>query len=86
MHPDVMPLLADLLRSASTNCQVIVTTHSPDLVDQFTADPEAVVVCERGFDGDTQLKRLATEELKDWLSEYRLGAMWQKGVIGGNRW
>ena len=86
MHPDVMPLLADLLRSASERAQVIVTTHSPDLVDQFTGDPEAVVVCERGFDGDTQLKRLASEELKDWLSEYRLGEMWQKGVIGGNRW
>ena len=86
MHPDVMPLLADLLRSASERAQIIVTTHSPGLVDQFTGDPEAVVVCERGFDGDTQLKRLSSEELKDWLSEYRLGEMWQKGVIGGNRW
>ena len=86
MHPDVMPLLADLLRSASERTQVIVTTHSPDLVDQFTGDPDAVVVCERGFDGDTQLKRLSSEELKDWLADYRLGEMWQKGVIGGNRW
>ena len=86
MHPDVMPLLADLLRSASERTQVIVTTHSPDLVDQFTGDPDAVVVFERGFDGDTQLKRLSSEELKDWLAEYRLGEMWQKGVIGGNRW
>ena len=86
MHPDVMPLLADLLRSASERTQVIVTTHSPDLVDQFTVEPDAVVVCERGFDGGTQLKRLSSEELKDWLAEYRLGEMWQKGVIGGNRW
>ena len=86
MHPDVMPLLADLLRSASERTQVIVTTHSPDLVDQFTVEPDAVVVCERGFDGGTQLKRLSSEELKEWLTEYRLGEMWQKGVIGGNRW
>ena len=86
MHPDVMPLLADLLRSASDRTQVIVTTHSPDLVDQFTGDPGAVVVCERGFDGDTQLKRLSSEDLKGWLEEYRLGELWQKGVIGGNRW
>ena len=86
MHPDVMPLLADLLRSASERTQVIVTTHSPNLVDQFTGDPDAVVVCERGFDGDTQLKRLSSEELKDWLAEYKLGEMWRKGVIGGNRW
>ena len=86
MHPDVMPLLASLLRSASERTQVIVTTHSPDLVDQFTGEPDAVVVCERGFDGDTQLKRLSAEELEEWLKEYRLGEIWQKGVVGGNRW
>ena len=86
MHPDVMHLLADLLRSASERTQVIVTTHSPDLVDQFTDDPDAVLVCERGFEGDTQLKRLSRDELKAWLDEYRLGEMWRKGVIGGNRW
>ena len=86
MHPDAMEMLSDLLRSASERTQVVVTTHSPDLVDQFTGEPEAVVVCERGFDGDTQMKRLSGEELEEWLAEYRLGEMWQKGVLGGNRW
>ena len=86
MHPDVMHLLSGLLRSASERTQVIVTTHSPDLVDQFTDDPAAVLVCERGFDGDSQLKRLSRDQLKTWLDEYRLGEMWRKGVIGGNRW
>ena len=86
LHPDVMPLLADLLRSASERTQIIVTTHSPDLVDQFTTDPENVMVCEREFDNDTQLKRLSRDELEDWLKVYRLGEIWQKGVIGGNRW
>ena len=86
MHPDVMHLLADLLRSASERTQIVVTTHSPDLVDQFTQDPDAVLVCERGFDGDTQLNRLSRDELKAWLDEYRLGEVWRKGVIGGNRW
>lgn len=86
LHPDAMPLLAELLRSASERAQIIVTTHSPDLVDQFTTDPENVMVCERGFDNDTQLKRLSREELEDWLKDYRLGEIWQKGVIGGNRW
>lgn len=86
LHPDAMPLLADLLTSASERTQVIVTTHSPDLVDQFTEYPDAIVVCERGFDGDTQMNRLSGEELKGWLEDYRLGEVWQKGVIGGNRW
>lgn len=86
LHPDAMPLLADLLRAASERAQLIITTHSPDLVDQFTGYPDAIVVCERGFDGDTQMNRLSGEELEGWLEEYRLGEVWQKGVIGGNRW
>lgn len=86
LHPDAMPLLADLLRRASERSQVVITTHSPDLVDQFTSEPDSVVVCERGFDGDTQFRRLAQDDLKDWLADYRLGEIWKKGVIGGNRW
>ncbi len=86
LHPNAMPLLADLLRGASERTQVIVTTHSPDLVDQFTVDPDVIMVCERGFDGDTQLKRLPEDELNEWLEDYRLAELWKKGVIGGNRW
>ena len=86
LHPDAMPMLADLLERASERTQIIATTHSPDLVDQFTTNPDAVVVCERGFDGDTQLKRLSEDELNEWLEDYRLAELWKKGVIGGNRW
>ena len=86
LHPDAMPMLAELLEYASERTQIIATTHSPDLVDQFTTNPDAVVVCERGFDGDTQLKRLSEDELNEWLEDYRLAELWKKGVIGGNRW
>jgi predicted ATPase len=86
MHPDAIPLLAELLRTMSERTQVVITTHSPELVDQFTSEPEAVIVCERGFEGDTQLRRLSRDELADWLSDYRLGELWKKGVLGGNRW
>ena len=86
LHPDAMPMLADLLEYASERTQIIATTHSPDLVDQFTTNPGTVVICERGFDGDTQLKRLSEDELNDWLEDYRLAELWKKGVIGGNRW
>ena len=86
MHPDAMPLLADMLQSAAERTQLIVTTHSPELVDQFTAEPSAVLVCERDFGGDTQLKRQSSGELEHWLNDYRLGDLWRKGAIGGNRW
>ncbi len=86
LHPDAMQILADLLDQASERTQLIITTHSPDLVDQFTAEPDAVVVCERGFDGDTEFNRLSEDNLREWLADYRLAELWKKGVIGGNRW
>jgi predicted ATPase len=85
LHPDVLPTLADLLREASERCQLIVTTHSSTLVDAMTSTPEAVIVCEKGEDGSV-FRRLDREQLKPWLEKYRLGALWTRGDIGGNRW
>jgi predicted ATPase len=86
LHPDVIPLVAELLRDASQRTQLIVTTHSRDLIDQFTDEPESVVVCERGFDSATQMSRLSKPDLEEWLERYTLGQLWEKGEIGGTRW
>ena len=84
-HPDVMPILAELLVDASSRTQLIVTTHSPELVDEFSGTPESVLVCERTEQG-TQMQRLDAKRLQKWLTRYRLGELWQKGEIGGTRW
>jgi predicted ATPase len=85
LHPDILPHLATLLREASTRTQLIVTTHSDILVDAFTEDPDAVIVCEKR-DGATYLKRLDAGELQPWLETYRLGDLWTRGEVGGTRW
>lgn len=85
LHPDLMPTMAELLIDASERMQLIVTTHSADLVDEFTSNPEVVVVVERGAEG-TSLQRQQADELKVWLEEYRLGQLWRRGDIGGTRW
>jgi predicted ATPase len=85
LHPDILPKVADLLRTASEKTQIIVTTHSEILVDAMTETPEAVVVCSK-TDGQTSMERLSSEHLCEWLKKYRLGALWTKGEIGGNRW
>ena len=85
LHPDVLPNLAKLLEEASTRCQLIITTHSDVLVDSFTENPEAVMVAEKADNG-TQLNRLNKEQLRPWLEKYRLGELWTRGDIGGNRW
>jgi predicted ATPase len=86
LHPDALRLVAEVLVEASEHTQLIVTTHSEALVDALTHRPESVLVCERDIDNGTQFKRLAQDELDEWLEHYTLGELWRKGEIGGGRW
>lgn len=86
LHPDLIRKLAELLKEASERTQIVLTTHSVELVNQFSDQPESVVVCERSLqDGSTQLQRLEPDALSVWLQKYRLGEAWQAGALGGNR-
>jgi predicted ATPase len=86
LHPDALRLVAEVLVEASELTQLIITTHSEALVDALSDRPESVLVCERDFDNGTQFKRLAQDELDEWLQHYTLGELWRKGEIGGGRW
>lgn len=85
LHPDVLPVLADLMKEASNRCQLVVTTHSDVLVDAMTDQPESILVCERSPEG-TMLTRLNADDLQPWLEHYRLGELWTRGDLGGTRW
>jgi predicted ATPase len=80
MHPYAIELLAALMRQASKETQIIAATQSSLLLDQF--DPEDVLVADR-VDGATQIRRLEREPLSDWLKEYSLGQLWEKGEFAG---
>ncbi len=85
LHPDMLPTLARLLREASERTQLIVTTHSPILIDALSDTPESILVCEQTEEGAT-IQRLDADELKPWLEKYRLGQLWMRGDLGGTRW
>jgi len=85
LHPDLINHVADALRFASEKTQLIVTTHSTTLVDAFSDDPEAILVCDK-LDGCSRVHRLDAQHLKPWLERYRLGTLWTSGEIGGTRW
>ena len=85
LHPDMIHEVAKLLIAASERMQIIVTTHSDLLVEEFTEMPEAVMVCEKE-DGASHFRRLETSKLGAWLKDYSLGEIWRRGHIGGNRW
>jgi len=85
LHPDLVHELGKLLLLASTRMQLIVTTHSDTLIEEFSDTPEVVVVCEKEK-GSSRFRRLDAEQLKAWLEEYTLGVLWTKGQLGGTRW
>jgi predicted ATPase len=85
LHPDMIHEMGKLLVDASTRMQIIVTTHSDRLVEEFTERPEAVIVCEKET-GASTFRRLDAQQLSSWLEEYSLGELWTKGQLGGTRW
>ncbi|MBL8956548.1 MAG: AAA family ATPase, partial [Myxococcaceae bacterium] len=85
LHPDLMPKLAELLRVASGDRQLVVTTHSDTLIDALQDTPEAILVCER-HGGSTTIERLKQPALSEWMKKYSLGQLWTRGDLGGTRW
>lgn len=80
LHPYAIQVLAGLVRSASERTQVILSTQSVSLVNQF--EPEDLVVVDRS-EGASVFRRLSTEDTKDWLEGYSLGELWEKNIFGG---
>ena len=80
LHPSAITILAGLLLKASTRSQVIVSTQSVSLVNEF--DSESIIVVEK-HERETVFKRLDSKVLESWLDEYSLGDLWDKNIIGG---
>lgn len=80
LHPYAITMLASLLKMASKRTQVIVSTQSVTLVNQFV--PDDIVVVDRDDRGST-LRRPTAAEAADWLDDYSLGELWEKNIIGG---
>jgi predicted ATPase len=82
LHPFALTLLANLFEVAArrTSQQVIVSTQSAPLVNEF--EPEDVIVVERA-EGESVFRRLDSAKLSGWLEDYTLGELWQKNVFGG---
>jgi predicted ATPase len=80
LHPSAVCIIAALLKQASLHCQVLVATQSPTLLNEF--EPQDVIVVDRE-DGKSTFSRLNPERLQEWLTEYSLGELWQKNIVGG---
>ena len=64
LHPYAITMLANLVRAAATETQVILSSQSALLLDHF--QPEDVLVADLE-QGATTLKRLQSQDLAVWL-------------------
>lgn len=80
LHPYAINVLANLIKSASEEHQLIISTQSVELVNEF--DAEDLIVVDKVNSAST-FKRLDLKELSVWLSEYSLGDLWKKNLLGG---
>lgn len=80
LHPFAIAVLAGLMNSTSQEHQLIVSTQSVELVNEFDAE-DLIVVDKRG--GASTFKRPDSEALSEWLAEYSLGELWKKNLLGG---
>jgi len=80
LHPSAINKLAAIIKSASLKSQIILSTQSINLLDQFS--PEDIIVVDRKENQST-FSRLEKSALENWIKEYSIGELWSKNVIGG---
>jgi predicted ATPase len=71
IHPGVLPALAEAFKEASLRTQIIVTTHSPELVDQFEPSQIRVVWAPDGLTRISNVKRSQVDSVKQHLMSLR---------------
>ena len=83
LHPMAIQKLAGLIKSVSgKGTQIIIATQNCDLISQFNAEN---VVTVNQINGETVMKRLNDEELRNWLDDYTLGELWKQNLLKGGQ-
>jgi putative AbiEii toxin of type IV toxin-antitoxin system len=83
LHPFAIVQLAEMLRVASYDSQVILATQSVTLMNQIELDD--LIVVERRNRASV-FERPDPQRLSEWLAEYSLGDLWEKTYsVGAQR-
>lgn len=80
LHPFALCVLSELIKRASKEKQIIISSQSVELINYF--EPQDIVVVDRENNQST-FKRLEAKDLQVWLEDYSLGEIWNKNLIGG---
>ena len=80
LHPELLSLLAEMLREASNRTQLVVATHSDRLI-RFL-QPKEIVVIDADERGMSTLKWADELDLDEWLKDFSLDELWSNGTLG----
>lgn len=80
LHPYAISVLGAMMMSVTQQHQLIISTQSVDLVNEF--DAEDLVIVDKHA-GASTFKRLDIKALGEWLTDYSLGELWTKNLLGG---
>ena len=93
VHPKRLNDILNLLRGMSTGThakhptQIVLSTHSPYLLDCVDLESDLVLVFERDANGHRVCSPMDREKLGKWTGEYMLGELWmageEQGLVGG---
>lgn len=89
IHPAWMSILAEWIKTASQKTQIIISTHSSDLLDYFTDCLENVLCFDYDGKSHFRIKRLSKERLAPSLEQgWQLGDLYRVGdpEVGGWPW
>lgn len=84
LHPDMIHSIAEMMRFASANAQLLVATHSPLLLNDF--ELEDIIVFEKNKNNSTVVKKHSEKDFPEYGGDLLPGQLWLDGEIGGKRW
>lgn len=80
VHPLVLAKLVEVFRDMSAKRQIIITSHSPDLVRNLM--PKEVYLIDRGDTGFTRIVRAnENKEIDSFLQNFSLDELWLSGYL-----
>ncbi len=80
LHPFAINKLAGLIKKISAKSQIIISTQSVNLINNFVA--EDIITVDRE-NQQSKFKKQNSANLAVWLKDYSMGDLWDKSVIGG---
>jgi len=80
LHPGMLPIIAEFAAEAAKRSQIIITTHSAQLLDSFS-DKNPTTTVTTLENGETKMSVIQNSELKYWLKEYSMGSLFTSGEL-----